>query len=216
MLKTIPSMVPTLYKSQMQSYACDLSTRSDAILAALGNVNQPRASGALGLAGLEQIQPLYESSKSYMCCDVPGLAAKMWIILTVLGWLGLALGIAGLVVLYQLDQAHGSGACCSCVCLRPARLPTAGKPIDMEEMPVTAVRSQHYQIQNQELRQLYINGNEPVVEVRVSRGNGGAEIDGVRSWLDLRPPVQEMTSHSSGRLVRQQDASSQSLPAVTN
>ena len=125
-------MVPALYKSQLQSLASNLTSGSDAILAALGNVNQPRASGALGLAGLEQIQPLYESSKSYMCCDVPGLAAKMWIILTVLGWLGLALGIAGLVVLYQLDQAHGSGACCSCVCLRPTRLPAVGKPVDME------------------------------------------------------------------------------------
>ena len=120
-----------MYNSQLQSLAHDLTSRSNAIMAALEKIIQPQASGALGLASLGQIQPLYESSKSYMCCDVPGLAARLWIILTVLGWLGLALGVAGMLILHQLDQAHGSGACCSCAWLRPARLPVVGKPVDV-------------------------------------------------------------------------------------
>ena len=150
-----------------------------------------------------------------MCCDVPGLAAKLWIILTVLGWLGLALGVAGMLILHQLDQAHGSGACCSCAWLRPTRIPAAGKPIDMEEAPL-ALNSQHHYLQDQQ-NLSYLNGSEPVVEVRISRStNGGVADDGVRSWLDLRPPGPEMMSSAAGNNARRPISASQSLPAVTH
>ena len=167
------------------------------------------------------MQPLYSSSKSYLCCSVPGLAAELWTILTVLGWLGLALAVASMVILGQLDKTHGSGACCSCTCLRPTRLPTVGKAIDMEEAggAASVLRSRQYLRDEEAL----LNYGDPVVEVRVNaggeagaaRGSRGAAVDGgVRSWLELtdsRPPgPQEMSG------VRQGGASTQSLPRVAH
>ena len=163
-------------------------------MAAMGDI--PLGTGALGLVRLEQLQRLYESSKSYMCCDVPGLAATLWTILTVLGSLGLALGMACMVVLWQLDQAHGSGACCSCGSMRRKSLPAAGKPIDLEgdscAATTTTHRSRQYLSQSDHPGDFMRHfGDEPVVEVHVSGGVVAG--DGVRSWLDFRPPpVQEM------------------------
>ena len=197
-LTNVASLVPRSSQQQIQKLAQNLTTQANAIMAAMGDV--PLGTGALGLVRLDQLQRLYESSKSYMCCDVPGLAATLWTILTILGSLGLALGMACMVVLWQLDQAHGSGACCSCSSMRRKSLPAAGKAIDLEgdylcAATTTTHRSRRY-LSDHPGDFLRNFGDEPVVEVHVSGGVVAG--DGVRSWLDFQsPPVQE--TMSSGR-----------------
>ena len=219
-------LVPAAYKPLLQTLAANLTANIQAILAAVGNVYTPTPSGALGLARLEQVQPLYGSTKAYLCCDVPGLGAQLWTALTVLGWLGLGLAVAGLLILGQLDQTHESGACCSCACLRPTKLPPAGKLVNVDAPggPVAtaaALRSRQYVQEQLWLRQ---SMGDAVVEVRVAAGagngasgeaGGGSLIGdgggaGVRSWVELTPEARPPAQQEMVAVARQSDT----LPAV--
>jgi hypothetical protein len=179
-LRSLLPFAPTSFKAILQALSANLTKRTVAILAAIGQLDEP-ASGALALARLDQVQPLYSSTKQYVCCEVPGVAAQLWIVITVLGWLGMGLAVVGMLVLWQLDDTQEAGACCSCACLRPSSLPPAGKLVDAESSS-TALHSRSYPSQDQQAwlqRQREQPDSDPVVEVRVTAGGGG------RSWLEL-------------------------------
>ena len=56
MLQNVSAQVPPLFTSQLQMLATNLTTRVQAILTAVGAVQLPQPSGALGLAGLEEVR----------------------------------------------------------------------------------------------------------------------------------------------------------------
>ncbi|GAX73933.1 hypothetical protein CEUSTIGMA_g1383.t1 [Chlamydomonas eustigma] len=152
-LKYLPQSYQTLY----QNY----STSAAAILSALGQEQAP-ASGVLGLARLQAVQPMYNSTQQFICCSVPNLASQLWTVVTVLGWLGIGLAASAVGLLTLLDQTQDAGRCCSASCLKRTTLPPAGKVINsyhpasserfMAAAPFPPVMRYH---------------GEPVVEVQV-------------------------------------------------
>ena len=75
--------------------------------------------GLLSLISLSAVQGQYHNTKSYLCCDVPTYAGNLWIRVTVLGWLCMALAVTCMGLLWILDKFPESSMLCSCACLRP-------------------------------------------------------------------------------------------------
>ena len=91
------------------------------------------------------MQTTYGTTKQYLCCDVPGLLQKMYIVLTAVGWLAMVTSVVSFVQLYYLDRIP-MRACCPCSAMRPynpfgqskeEEYGVKGKQVD-EEAPPTA------------------------------------------------------------------------------
>ncbi|KAL6760907.1 hypothetical protein V8C86DRAFT_2547226 [Haematococcus lacustris] len=78
-------------------------------------------------ASAQVVTPLYVVTQARLCCDVTNIAAKSWIVLTITGWMLMAMGWAAAVLLARLDRLARAGSCCACTCLR------ASEPLDMEQ-----------------------------------------------------------------------------------
>ncbi|KAJ9505231.1 hypothetical protein QJQ45_021278 [Haematococcus lacustris] len=87
-------------------------------------------------ASAQVVTPLYVVTQARLCCDVTNIAAKVgresrvvqsWIVLTITGWMVMAMGWAAAVLLARLDRLARAGSCCACTCLR------ASEPLDMEQ-----------------------------------------------------------------------------------
>uniref|UniRef100_A0A7R9YQD7 Plasma membrane fusion protein PRM1 n=1 Tax=Chlamydomonas euryale TaxID=1486919 RepID=A0A7R9YQD7_9CHLO len=121
----------------VSTYILLLSNEKQALVRSMFQTMQNSSESALTaveetlrISDVTLVQPIYDSTKQYLCCEVPGIAEQYWIMMTVLGWLGLAIVVLAMILLGLLDRRQDSGMCCSCSCVLPTRMPAAGKPVD--------------------------------------------------------------------------------------
>jgi hypothetical protein len=65
----------------------------------------------------QALQKVYGSTKSYVCCTLPGAATDLWVVSTAIGWL--LLGVVGMAFGAQalLDKTPTQGRCCGWKCV---------------------------------------------------------------------------------------------------
>ncbi|KAG1672595.1 hypothetical protein FOA52_010697 [Chlamydomonas sp. UWO 241] len=75
------------------------------------------AADATAYLSLPTLQNVYGSTKTEVCCTLPGAAAALWSVSTAIGWL--LLGVIGMAFGAQalLDKTATQGRCFSCACI---------------------------------------------------------------------------------------------------
>lgn len=59
----------------------------------------------------EEINPLYTSSKGYLCCTLPDRLSSMWLALTFAGAFGWAVMLGAFIILGRIDKLPRSDLC---------------------------------------------------------------------------------------------------------
>jgi len=131
-LAAATSIVPAAYKPLIRGEQAKIDQMISTITANLGTLSP--ASGLLGKMSYTSVHPLYDISKAYVCCTLPDMLSEMWVMLTVVGWLDMALCAVVIALLAQLDKLPRSGACCPCAPMLESRL---------TPQPVLAPEMQH-------------------------------------------------------------------------
>lgn len=127
-----------LTQKEISDVIATLTKSTGLILQLMGSYSS--VGSLLYLLSVPVAQFNYGSTKSYLCCDVPGLIYNMYIGSTVLGWLCLVLLWIGAYFLWRMDYIAESKACCNCDCYKPinpcASEPNKGDPYNVpdEEM----------------------------------------------------------------------------------
>lgn len=72
----------------------------------------------LNLIYLDVVQYNYGYTKAYVCCEIPNFLLRIYIVLTLLGWIGMTLALIGALQIDRLDRIPHI-ICCPCGLTRP-------------------------------------------------------------------------------------------------
>jgi hypothetical protein len=147
----LPGCIPTLI-----NFTNQLTIRLANITAILGSPTYPGSFAYL--ASLPVVQGNYGSTKTYLCCEVPSLLRRMYIILTAVGWVAMVISVISFFQLYCLDRIP-QRLCCSCTVLRPFS-------------PFGASSEVEYQVKGKQVDEE--EAAPPIAEVSMDRGDTGS------------------------------------------